>query len=446
MKIYLESLERFEALQALKKDKNEIQKMTDSTHLLSPVWTHLTTIQPVKGEGIYLYDAEGNQYMDFTSGIGVINTGHCHPKIVNAIQEQSKQLLFGQMNCVIPPTSIRLAEKLNEITPPHIDRFFLANSGAEATEGAVKLAKNATGRPNVIVFQGSFHGRTHLTMAMTTSKTVYRHKYQPLPSGIFVAPFPYTYYYGWDEKTTVEFCKKQLNLILQGQTAPDETAAIIIEPVLGEGGYVPAPPSFLHHLRKVCDEYGILLIMDEVQSGFGRTGKMFCFEHADVKPDIIIMAKGLGSGLPISAIGSTQALMNKWTPGTHGGTYGGGSAITGAAACATIDILKEEKLVKNAAERGKELMNSLKKLQKKHPIIGDVRGLGLMIATEFTASNGQPDSVTASKVLKACLKQNLLLLLCGSYKNVLRWIPPLVVNETQIEEAIVIFESALSEL
>jgi 4-aminobutyrate aminotransferase len=414
-----------------------------STELLSPVWTHLTQLQPVKGEGIYLYDEEGNQYMDFTSGIGVINTGHCHPKVVAAVKEQADQLLFGQMNCVIPPASVRLAELLNEVTPSHMDRFFFANSGAEATEGCVKLAKAATGRQNVIVFQGSFHGRTHLAMAMTTSKTVYRHKYQPLPGGIFVAPFPYIYYYGWDENTTVDFCIKQLDLVLHGQTAPDETAAIIIEPILGEGGYVPAPARFLQHLRKVCDEHGILLIIDEVQSGFGRTGQFFCYQYAGIEPDILVMAKGLGSGLPISAIGASEELMNRWTPGTHGGTYGGGSAIASAAACATIETILEEGLVGNAAERGEQLMAGLKKLQSQYPVIGDVRGKGLMVATEFTTPNGEPDAQRAGKVLKACLDNRLLLLLCGTYKNVVRWIPPLVVDEEQIREALVVFEKSL---
>ena len=422
------------------------QETINATNLLAPVWTHLTHLQPVRGEGIYLYDSEGERYTDFTSGIGVVNTGHCHPRVVRAIQEQAQQLLFGQMNCVIPPTSVELAAKLNEVTPPYIDRFFFANSGAEATEGSVKLAKAATGRPNVIVFQGSFHGRTHLAMAMTTSKTVYRHKYQPLPSGIFVAPFPYAYYYGWDEATTIDFCKKQLDLLLCGQTAPDETAAIIIEPVLGEGGYVPAPAAFLHHLREVCDAHGILLIIDEVQTGFGRTGKLFCFEHAGVKPDIIVMAKGLGSGLPISAIASTADVMDQWTPGTHGGTYGGGSALAGAAASATIDVIREEGLVKNAADRGEQLTAGLKKLQRKFSVIGDVRGPGLMIATEFSRTDGSPAADVASQVVKACIKRKLLLLSCGTYKNVIRWIPPLVVTDEQIDEGLAVFESALTEV
>lgn len=422
------------------------QDTINTTTLLSPVWTHLTHIQPVKGEGIYLYDAEGEQYMDFTSGIGVVNTGHCHPRVITAIQEQAKQLLFGQMNCVITPTTLELAAKLNEITPPHIDRFFFANSGAEATEAAVKLAKTATGRPNIIVFQGGFHGRTHMTMAMTTSKTVYRHKYHPLPSGVFVAPFPNSYFYGWNEATTVDFCKKGLELLFCGQTAPDETAAIIIEPILGEGGYVPAPAAFLHHLRDVCNKNGILLILDEVQTGFGRTGKLFCYEHAGVKPDIIIMAKGLGSGVPISAIASSTEIMRKWTPGTHGGTYGGGSAISSAAASVTIDVILEENLQHNAIERGQQLLEGLKTLQKKFPAIGDVRGMGLMVATEFSNSDKSPNSDVTTRVIKACISKGLLLLSCGSYKNVIRWIPPLVVTAEQINESLSIFEMALTDV
>ncbi len=414
-------------------------------HLLSPVWTHLSDAQIVKGEGIYLYDDNGNRYIDFTSGIGVVNTGHCHPRIVKAIQNQAGELLFGQMNCVVPDATVKLSNKLNEVTPDHINRFFFSNSGAEATEACVKLAKAATGRSNVIVFQGSFHGRTHLAMAMTTSKTVYRHKFQPLPAGIFVAPFPYAYQYGWSEDEAVEFCKKQLDVLLRGQTAPDETAAIIIEPVLGEGGYVPAPASFLKHLREVCDEHGILLVMDEVQSGFGRTGTFFCYEQSNIKPDIIVMAKGLGSGLPISAVASSKEIMEKWMPGTHGGTYGGGSAVASRSAAETIDVIRDERLVQNAAERGFQLMEYLRGLQIEFPVIGDVRGKGLMIATEFTDSHGNPDGETAKKVAAGCVQKNLLLLTCGTYGNVIRWIPPLIVTEEQIAEAIAIFERVLVE-
>jgi 4-aminobutyrate aminotransferase len=383
--------------------------------------------------------------MDFTCGIGVTNTGHCHPRVVEAIKEQAEKLIFGQMNIVIPPVSVALAEALNEITPPAIDGFFFSNSGAEAVEASVKLARHATGKRNIIVFQGSFHGRTAQTMAMTTSKTVYRHNYQPLPAGIFVVPYPYSYYYGWDEERTIEFCLRQLDLILHGQTTPGETAAVIIEPVLGEGGYVPAPAGFLQELRKFCTQNEILLIADEVQSGFGRTGKFFAFEHAGIEPDIIVMAKGMGSGVPISGIASSQELMADWVPGSHGGTYGGGSAIAAAAALATTQILQDENLIENAANRGRQLKISLLKLQKDNPLIGDVRGSGLMLATEFTR-NGQPDNDTAKAIQNACLEKRLLLLTCGTYENVIRWIPPLVVSAEQVDEAVKIFAEALEEV
>ncbi len=412
--------------------------MTSPLDHLSPVWTHLTEIQPVRAERIYLYDEAGNRYMDFTSGIGVTSTGHCHPKVVEAIRDQAGKLIFGQMNIVIPPPAVQLAGALNDVTPEPIDTFFFSNSGAEAVEASVKLARQTTGKRNIIVFQGSFHGRTAQTMAMTTSKYIYRHHYQPLPAGVFVAPYPYAYYYGWDEETTTEFCLKQLDYLLHGQTPPDETAAFVIEPVLGEGGYVPAPAGFLQALREIADEHGILLVADEVQSGFGRTGKFWAFEHAGIVPDIVVMAKGMGSGMPISGIGASRALMEQWEPGTHGGTYGGGAAVSLAAAVATVKVMQEEGLVENAAARGQQLMAGLKAIQAKHGVIGNVRGLGLMVATEFA------DAATAKAVQRACLEENLLLLTCGTYGNVIRWIPPLVVREDEIAEALSIFERAVA--
>lgn len=414
----------------------------ESLSHLAPVWTHLTTMQPERGEGIYLYDTEGNRYIDFTSGIGVTNTGHSHPRVVAAIQAQAAKLLHGQINVVVPPTTVKLADALNEITPPEIDSFFFSNSGAEATEGAVKLARAATKRPNIIVFQGSFHGRTAQTMAMTTSKTVYRAGYQPLPGGIFVAPFPYTYHYGWDEDTTIDFCLDQLHLLLKTQTAPEETAALVIEPVLGEGGYVPAPARFMQELRALCGEHDILFVCDEVQTGFGRTGKFWGFQHSGITPDIIIMAKGLGSGVPISAVGARRDLMASWKPGTHGGTYGGGALMT-AAALETVRVMQDEDLPGHAAWMGQYLMDGLKDLQAEYPVMGDVRGPGLMIGVEFTR-NAQADKATTKAVQTACLDNKLLLLTCGSYENVIRWIPPLVVNQSQIDEALGIFATALA--
>jgi 4-aminobutyrate aminotransferase len=418
--------------------------MTLSTDHLSPVWSHMTTLQPERGEGIYLYDSDGSRYIDFTCGIGVTNTGHCHPRVVAAIQAQAAKLLHGQINVVIPPTVVELSHRLNDVTPPHIDSFFFSNSGAEATEGAVKLARAVTKRTNLIVFQGSFHGRTAQTMAMTTSKTVYRAGFQPLPAGIFVTPFPYSYHYGWDDDATTDYCLEQLHYLLKSQTAPDETAAVVIEPVLGEGGYVPAPLRFLRELRDLCRSYGILFVADEVQTGFGRTGTLFCFEQAGIDPDIIIMAKGLGSGVPISCVAAPRDLMSKWTTGSHGGTYGG-NALAAAAAIATLDVMQSENLPANAACEGERLMRGLKDLQTQYPVIGDVRGRGLMIGVEFTR-DGKPDAATTSAVQKACLARKLLLLTCGTYGNVIRWIPPLVVNDAHIDEALGIFSEALASV
>jgi 4-aminobutyrate aminotransferase len=348
------------------------------------------------------------------------------------------------MNVVISPVFMELAARLSRITPDPIEQFFFSNSGSEAVEASIKLARQSTGRRNVIVFQGSFHGRTHMAMAMTTSKYAYRYDYQPLPAGIFVAPYPYSYYFGWDDVQTTEFCLKQLDLLLHSQTGPDETAAIVIEPVLGEGGYVPAPEAFLRAVRALCDEHGILLVIDEIQSGFGRTGKWFCMDHAGVVPDILVMAKGLASGLPVSAIGASAELMARWKTGTHGGTYGGGSVVAAAAACATIDVLGEEQLVQHAAAMGDFLRTRLRAIQQSYPLIGDVRGKGLMVATEFTTEAGEPDADAAAAIQQACLENDLLLLICGTYRNVIRWIPPLLVSKDQLDEALAIFETALS--
>ncbi len=408
---------------------------------LAPVWSHLTQLRPVRGSGAYLYDAAGTEYLDFTSGIGVTNTGHAHPRVVEAIKRQAEELLFAQVNITISPALERLAEALATVVHPTLSSFFFSNSGAEAVEAALKLARHATSRPNVITFQGSFHGRTGQAMALTTSKTVYRHRYQPLPAGVIVAPFPYAYRYGWDEDTAVDFCLQELELILKTQTAPDETAAFLLEPVLGEGGYVPAPKRFLQGLRRLADEHGILLVFDEVQTGFGRTGRFFAYEHSGVVPDVLVMAKGLGSGLPISGVASRPELMAKWERGTHGGTYGGGSTVPLAAARATIDTLIAEDLPGNAERMGERLTAGLRELQQRYPVIGDVRGPGLMVGVEFAGGPG-----LAKQVQQACLAERLLLLTCGVADQVVRWIPPLVVGPTEIDAGLAVFGRALEQV
>jgi len=418
--------------------------MHDKSHLAS-VWSRVTDLVVDRGEGAYVWDTDGARYLDFTCGIGVTNTGHCHPRVVKAIQDQAARFVHAQVNIYYHEPLFRLVEALRQVVPARLDSFFFSNSGAEAVEASVKLSRHYTGRPNVIVFQGSFHGRTAQTMAMTTSKTVYRVNYQPLPGGVFVAPYPYWYRYGWDPEQTSQWALEEVRFLLQTQTAPIETAAMIVEPVLGEGGYVVPPPSFLPGLRQICDEHGILLVLDEVQSGFGRTGRFFALEHFGVEPDIMVMAKGLGSGFPISGIAARRELTEKWMVGTHGGTYGG-NPMGCAAAEATVRALLEEKLVENAAERGAQLMDGLDEIQARYPGIGDVRGLGLMVGVEFTdPDTRKPAADAAKRVVQHCREEgHLILMSCGPYGNTVRWIPPLVVTGAQIGEGLSIFERAVA--
>ena len=419
--------------------------LQDAIPFVSPIWPRYTPILVERGEGCYIYDQDGTEYMDFTCGIGVTNTGHCHPKVVAAIRDQAGLLIHGQANIVMHKPMLEMINELRTIVPPTLDGFFFSNSGAEAVEGAMKLARQATGRPNIIVFQGSFHGRTVGTMSLTTSKTIYRVGYQPLMPGVIVAPYPYAFRYGWGEEQTSQWCMDELELLLLTQTAPQETAAILIEPVLGEGGYVVPPQSFVRRLRELCDQHGILLIADEIQSGFGRTGRWFAFEHFGIIPDIMTVAKGLASGMPLSGVFSRMELMKKWVPGSHGGTYGG-NAVAAAAAVATIQAMKEEDMPGNARRRGEQLMTGLGHLQEEFSAIGDVRGMGLMIGAEFRTHERKPDKAAAKAIVHACQERRLLLLTCGPWDNTIRWIPPLIVTEEQIGYALSVFRESLEEV
>ena len=410
---------------------------------LSPVWTHHTDIIVDHAEGSYIYATDGRKILDFACGIGVTNTGHCHPKVVEAIRAQAGLLLHGQANLVTHKPMLELVDELRTIVPSNMDGFFFSNSGAEAVEGALKLARHATGRPNVIVFQGSFHGRTVATMTMTTSKTIYKNGYQPLMPGVFVTPYPYAMKYGWDEEKTSQWCLEEFETLLASQTAPSETAAVFIEPVLGEGGYVVPPASFMKGLREICSKHGILIVADEIQSGFGRTGKWFANEYFELEPDIMTVAKGLASGMPISGVISRLDLMKKWIPGSHGGTYGG-NAVAAAAGVATIRAMKDEKMLENTLARGSQLIAGLSHLRESYPQIADVRGLGLMVGTEFRDTKGKPDKPTAKGVVAECAKRNMMLLTAGTWDNTIRWIPPLIVTQEQMKDALGIFEESLA--
>lgn len=410
------------------------------THL-SPLLQQASDVLAVRGEGVHLHGDDGRTYLDFTAGIGVTSTGHCHPRVVEAAHRQASQLIHGQYTTVRHGPLLDLSDRLVQVMPEGLDSVFYASAGTESVEAAVRLARHATGRQNLIAMQGGFHGRTMGSLALTTSKTSFSAGLQPLMGGTVIAPFPYAYRYGWSEQEATRFCLGELDFILKTVSAPEETAAIIVEPVLGEGGFVPAPPGFLRGLRERCDEHGMLLIVDEVQAGVGRTGRFWGHEHDGVHPDVVITAKGLASGFPLSAFAASTSLMEQAWPGSQGGTYGG-NAVSCAAALATLDVIEQEGLVEHAAKLGDHLLQRLSEIQADAPRIGDVRGRGLMVGAEFSGEDRDPDEESAARVQKEAEDRGLLLLRCGTYGNVVRFLPPLIVTREQVDEALEIFASA----
>jgi 4-aminobutyrate aminotransferase len=409
--------------------------MATSSHL-APVWFKVTDLEVSHGAGSWVYTTDGREYLDFTAGIAVTSTGHSHPHVVAAIQRQAERFIHAQVNVYSHDLLAPLAARLAELTPAGIDTFFYANSGAEITEASIKLAKQATKRPNVIVFSGSFHGRTHLAMAMTTSKTGYRAGHSPLPSGIFVAPFPDPI--AADQDAEIDAALHGLRHLLKAMTAPEETAAMILEPVLGEGGYIPAPERFIRGVVEICREHGILFIADEVQSGFGRTGRMFAVEHFGIEPDIICMAKGIASGFPFAALGASAELMAAWPTGSHGGTYGG-NAIGCAASLATIEVLTADGFMDAVNARGEQLRAGLAEMQA-DPANGivDVRGIGLMNGVQFA------DAGRVAAIARHCFEESRVILMnAGTYGTTLRLMPPLVVTAEEVEIALGAIRSAL---
>ncbi len=410
---------------------------------LSSILKQATGVVAARGEGVHLYDEDDRRYLDFTAGIGVTSTGHCHPKVVEAAQRQVATLIHAQYTTVMHRPLLTLVDRLGEVLPPGLDRMFFANSGSEAVEAALRLARMSTGRPNVIVFHGGFHGRTVAAASMTTSGTKFRSGFSPIMGGVVIAPFPNPTHYGWSEDEATDFALRELDHILHTVTPPNDTAAFFVEPVLGEGGYVPANTRFMAGLRERADRHDIRLVVDEVQTGWGRTGEFWGSDHFDVTGDIIVTAKGLASGFPLSAIAARAEIMEKAWPGSQGGTYGA-NAVACAAALATLDVIQEEGLVANAAERGAELRAALQTVADKHSMITDVRGLGLMLGNEFRDADGNPDGATASAAQQEAARRGLLLLTCGPYNQVVRFIPALVVDSTHIAEAASIWEDSVA--
>jgi 4-aminobutyrate aminotransferase len=410
---------------------------------LSPQLKRATPVVVDHAEGVWVYDEAGRRHLDFTAGIGVTSTGHCHPQVVEAVRTQAGRLIHGQYTTMLSLPLRELSERLGDVLPSGLDSTFFVNSGSEAVEAAMRLVRHATGKPNIVVFHGSFHGRTFGAASLTTSGTKFRAGIGPLPSGVAVSPFPFAYRYGWDEETATDFALRELDYVLATTSPANDTAAFFVEPVLGEGGYAPANSRFLAGLRERADKHGILLVIDEVQTGFGRTGRYWGHDHFDVRPDVLITAKGLASGFPLSAIAASEDLMSQAWPGSQGGTYGG-NPVSCAAALATIDVIEREKLVDNSAAMGQRLLTGLQKVATEHAAIGDVRGLGLMLGNEFVTADGLPDPETAARAQREAGERGLMLLMCGAHNNVVRMIPALVVNPDEIDTALEMWAGAVT--
>jgi 4-aminobutyrate aminotransferase len=415
-----------------------------ATHL-SPVlgryfersWSH--------GEGHRLYDTEGRAYLDFANGIAVTALGHHHPRVTAAIHAQVDRLIgpTGAMGYSEPV--VRLTTMLADTFPAALDTVMLLNSGSEAIDGALKLARRVTGRPGIIAFRGGFHGRTFGAASVTTSALNYRTGYEPLLPGVYVAPYPAAYPdFGGDEEAASEAALAGLRLVLASSIPPSEVASVLIEPVRGEGGYNPAPASFLRGLRALCDEHGIVLIADEVQTGFARTGRMWAFEESGIVPDVVVLAKAIANGLPLSAIVASRDLMERWGKSAHGSTYGG-NPVACAAGIAVLETIAADGLVANAAARGTELRDGLDRIAAEEPRIGDVRGRGLMVGVEFVTDRESrtPDPALAKAAIAKAADLGLLVLTCGVFGNVVRWIPPIDASSAEISEAVEIFGEAL---
>ena len=403
-------------------------------------WSH--------GIGHRLYDSDGKAYLDFANGIAVTALGHVHPRVTAAIHAQVDRLI-GPVNALgfAEPIS-RLAVDLAATFPDPLDSVMFLNSGSEAIDAALKLARRVTGRPGIVAFRGGFHGRTFGATSVTSSNLNYRTGYEPLLPGVYFAPFPAAYpEFDGDEGEASESALAILRSLFTSIVAPSQVGAILIEPVLGEGGYNPAPASFLRALRALCDEHGILFIADEVQSGYGRTGRMWAFEHAGIVPDVVCVAKAIANGLPLSAIVTSRETQERWGRGAHGSTYGG-NPVACAAGIAVLETIRDEHLVANAAARGAELVSGLANVAAEDDRIGDIRGLGLMIGVEFVRdrTTREPDDALPDQLMAACAEAGLLVLTCGRQHEVVRWIPPLDVDAAEIAEAVEIFGETLAAL
>ena len=400
-------------------------------------WSH--------GVGHRLFDTGGRAYLDFANGIAVTALGHAHPAVSAAIHAQVDRLIGPTAAIGYSEPVVRFVDRLAATLPDPIDSIFLLNSGSETIDGAMKLARRVTGRPAIIAFQGAFHGRTYGATSLTSSSPNYRVGYEPLVPSVYLAPFPQVWReFEGEAARASEVSLARLRTMLDSAVPAASVAAIFIEPVLGEGGYLPAPAAFLRGLRELCDAHGILLVTDEVQTGYGRTGRMWAFEHAGIVPDVVCIAKAIANGLPLSAIATRRELQERWGRSAHGSTYGG-NPVACAAAIAVLDTIEGQGLVANAAARGAELTTGLARLAAEDERIGNVRGPGLMVGVEFVTDRATkaPDGALVDRLVARSADLGLLVLSCGPQHQVVRWIPPLDVSGAEIAEALEIFGEAL---
>ncbi|PAY10702.1 4-aminobutyrate--2-oxoglutarate transaminase [Bradyrhizobium sp. UFLA03-84] len=398
-------------------------------------------ITVARAQGAHVWDVDGNQYLDFVAGIGVLNVGHNHPRVVAAVEKQLKDVTHMAFQVTAYRPYLELAAKLNRLvgkSEPYKSIFL--TSGAEAVENAVKIARAYTNRSAVIAFRGGFHGRTMLGVSLTGMSQPYKQNFGPFASEIFHTPFPDAY-----RDMTTERALEALDEVFATQIAPDRVAAIIIEPVQGDGGFLPAPAPFLMALREITKRHGIVLIADEIQTGFGRTGKLFGFEHSGIQPDLVTVAKSLAGGFPLSGVVGRAEMMDAPLPGGLGGTYGG-NAVSCAAALAVLEAFEHEGLLDRAEKLGQRLHAGLRDLAKKHSIVGNVRGLGLMQAIELVTDQKSktPDPDRTQRVIDSARQRGLLVIKCGIHRNVIRFLAPLVVSEDDVDKAVEIIDAALS--
>ena len=412
--------------------------------------SYSTQIFVKEAKGAVITDVDGNQFIDFAGGIGVNNAGHCHEKVVKAAKDQIDHFIHTSFNVAQYEQYVKLAEKLDEITPGDFPKkTMFANSGAEAVENAVKIARKYTGRTGIIALECAFHGRTLLAMSLTSKVKPYKYGFGPFAGDVYKIPSAYCYrcYYGLSYPACEMQCLKNLERFFVAECPADQVAALIAEPVQGEGGFIVPPPEYLPGLQQICEKNGILFILDEIQSGFGRTGKLFAAEHFGLEPDLMAIAKSLAAGFPLSAVTGRAEVMDAPAPGEIGGTYGG-NPVACAAALQVIEIMKEEGLPERANWIGSVMMERLRAMQEKYPVIGDVRGLGAMTAIELVndRKTKEPAKEITSRLAAECCKRGLIFLSAGIYSNVLRFLMPLVITEEELDQATDILEASLQEV